>query len=110
MKINYWLVVVTVTGTLVLGSALAASSSPNSVMGAVFSTIKDRLSGNLRFGLDRTEDENQAGITVDVPEKIIADEKPDLISGSSPQVKLPSLVPPPSLSNDQVPWRQGPSQ
>ncbi|MBU1092096.1 hypothetical protein KJ836_00200 [Patescibacteria group bacterium] len=109
IKINYWLTISVVTGVLVFGGVLAAFSSPDSLMGTIFSTIQDRLPSNLRFDLDRANDENQAGVTVDVPEKIIADEKPDLITGSSSQIKLPSLVPQPTLPTDQVPWGQGQS-
>ena len=48
------------------------------------------------MGTDRAEDDNQAGITMDVPEKILADEKPDLISGNPPTIKNkhPILQPP----------------
>ncbi|MBN2585602.1 hypothetical protein JXA59_03065 [Patescibacteria group bacterium] len=54
-------------------------------------------------------EEQDAGVTVDVEEKDIAEEQPDLILGNTPSVKTNSvsLPLPITLPPDLVPWETG---
>lgn len=103
-KINFRLMTIIAVGVIVLGGGVVASSSP------LIKPLLDKLKNNFSGIFSRTNDarnESDASIIVDVEEKDIAEEKPDLILGGKKQINSYNAAQDlPSLPANQVPWEQ----
>lgn len=106
-KINFRLMTIIAVGVIVLGGGVAAFSSP------LIRPLSDKLKNNFSGIFSRTNDarnESDASIIVDVEEKDIAEEKPDLILGGKKKINNDNMAQNlPSLPENQVPWEQGSS-